>query len=139
MIVLDTNVISELLRPASSPAVRDWLDAQLIETLHLFAITVAELRVGMAIMPAGKRRSVLQARLESEVIPAFRNRILPFDVETTRVYADLMARARQHGKAIGKEDGYIAASALQHGCMVATRDESPFRSAGVEVINPWLA
>jgi len=137
MIVLDTNVISELWRIQPHPTVLAWMNAQTVETLYLSAITVAELRYGIATMPKGRRQTIYHNRLENEVLPMFGKRVLPFELETSRVYSKLMAQARADGKAISKEDGYIAASALTNGFTIATRDESPFRAAGVTVINPW--
>jgi predicted nucleic acid-binding protein len=139
MIVIDTNVISELWKVEPNPNVLAWIDAQAIETLYLSAVTVAELRYGLATMPEGKRRTIYQERLEHEVLPAFAGRVLAFDLDTSKTYADLMARAREGGKAIAKADGYIAATAAAHGLMVATRDTSPFEAGGLEVINPWEA
>jgi len=114
-----------------------WIDSQAVETLYLTAITVAELRYGVAAMPEGKRRTIYQERLEQEVLPTFAARVLAFDVDTSKTYADLMARARAEGKAIGKADGYIAATAAARSLIVATRDTSPFQAAGLDVINPW--
>jgi predicted nucleic acid-binding protein len=138
MIVLDTNVLSELWRVEPNPNVLEWIDSQAVETLYLSAITVAELRYGLAAMTKGKRRTIYQERLESEVLPAFAGRVLPFDLDASAAYAALMARAKAAGKAIGNADGYIAAIAAAHGFAVATRDVGPFRSAGVAVVNPWL-
>ena len=138
MILIDTNVVSEPWRPAPSAAVLAWLDAQAIETLFLSAITVAELRYGIAALPVGKRRTILRDRLEGDVLPLFADRVLAFDLGAAAAYADLMAAARATGKAIGAADGYIAATALAHGLAVATRDVSPFEAAGLRVINPWL-
>jgi predicted nucleic acid-binding protein len=84
MILLDTNVISEPLRPTPEPRVIGWIDAQPMETLYLTAITVAELRAGMALLPAGKRRSGLHESLEKRVLPLFAGRVLPFDLPWTR-------------------------------------------------------
>lgn len=137
MIVLDTNVISELWKAEPAPQVLAWVDAQMVETLYLSAITVAELRFGLAAMPAGRRRTTYLDRLEHEVIPAFTGRILPFDLAASQAYAALMGAARAAGNAIGKADGYIAASALARGFTVATRDTSPFTAAGLAIINPW--
>lgn len=139
MIVLDTNVISELWKAAPEPNVLAWIDAQAVETLYLSAVTVAELRFGLAAMPAGKRRSIYQERLEREVLPAFTSCVLPFDLDASQAYAELMARARAAGKAIGKADGYIAASAAARGFTIATRDTSPFKVAGLNTIDPWEA
>ncbi|MEO8410833.1 MAG: type II toxin-antitoxin system VapC family toxin [Propionivibrio sp.] len=137
MIVLDTNVISELWKVAPDPNVRAWIDAQMVETLYLSAITVAELRFGLAAMPAGKRRAIYQDRLEGEVLPAFTGRVLPFDLDASQAYADLMAQASAAGKAIGKADGYLAATAAARGLIFATRDISPFEAAGLKIVNPW--
>ena len=137
MIVLDTNVVSELWKIEPDSNVLNWIDAQPIETLCLSAITVAELRYGLAAMPEGKRHAIYMQRLEQEVLPVFAGRVLAFDLEASEAYASLMARAKTQGKAIGKADGYIAATAAAHGLMVATRDTSPFLAAGLVVINPW--
>jgi len=137
MIILDTNVISELWKVTPEPMVLAWIDGQMIETLYLSAVTVAELRLGTATMPQGKRRTIYQDRLEREVLPAFAGRILPFDLEASQSYADFMSQAKASGKAIGMADAYIAATAIVRGFTVATRDTSPFLAAGVKVINPW--
>ncbi len=108
-----------------------------IETLYLAAITVAELRFGVALLPAGKRRDRLNESLEKQVLPLFAGRVLPFDMLASQPYATLMAKARAAGLAIGTVDGYIAATAAANGMMVATRDTSPFEAASVSVINPW--
>lgn len=137
MILLDTNVLSEPLRPAPHPEVVAWIDRQAIETLYLAAVTVAELRYGIACMPTGKRRDGLHSALESKVLPLFTGRVLPFDLPATQVYAEAMAHARAQGQAIALADGLIAATAKAHGMAVATRDTQPFEAAGVSVINPW--
>ena len=137
MIILDTNVISESLRPAPETLVLDWVDAQTIETLYLSAITVAELRFGVALLPSGRRKAKLQSRLEDKLLPLFVGRILPFDITVTKTYAELMSQARISGQSIGTADGYIAATATANGMIIATRDAKPFRTAGLQVINPW--
>ena len=137
MILLDTNVISEPWKPVPEPRVLAWIDAQAIETLFLSAVTVAELRFGIGAMPLGRRRSVLHERLEQEVLPLFAGRVLSFDLAASQAYAELMVQARSEGRAIGKADGYIAATAASRGYVVASRDVSPFEAAGVRVLNPW--
>jgi predicted nucleic acid-binding protein len=137
MILLDTNVVSEPLRHAPELRVIEWIDAQVMETLFLSAITVAELRAGVALLPAGKRRSGLEESLETQVLPLFAGRVLPFDLACTEAYAALMARARAAGLAIAAADGYIAAIAAANGFAVATRDTGPFKAASVAVIDPW--
>lgn len=139
MILLDTNVVSEPLRPAPDARVTEWIDAQALETLFLSAITVAELRAGLALLPAGKRRSGLQTSFETRVMPLFSGRVLAFDLGCTHAYADLTAKARASGLAIASAEGYIAAIAVANGLTVATRDTSPFKAAGIAVVNPWQA
>jgi len=137
MILLDTNVVSEPLKAPGDMNVLAWIDAQIIETLYLSAISLAELRFGIAVLPEGKRREILHQRLEQRVLPLFAGRILPFDAAASEAYATLRSRARASGKAIASTDGYIAGIASAHGLAVATRDTSPFEAAGVAVINPW--
>jgi toxin FitB len=137
VIVLDTNVISEPLKPAAAPMVLSWLDQQDIETLFLTTISLAELRYGVAALPDGRRKDGLSAALEQRVIALFGPRILAFDRAAADAYAVIRARARTAGKAIAVADGYIAAIAATPGFAVATRDTAPFEAAGVRVINPW--
>lgn len=137
MILIDTNVISEPWKSAPAAEVVAWLDAQAIETLFISAISVAELRFGVASMPTGRRQTILRTRLEDEVLPHFVERILPFTLSTSQFYSELMAGARASGRAIGMADGLIAAIAAEKGLVVATRDTSPFKAAGLRVINPW--
>jgi toxin FitB len=139
VILLDTNVVSEPLRAAPDKRVVDWIDAQPLETLFLSAITVAELRSGVALLPAGKRRAGLQQGLEKRVLPLFAGRVLPFDLACTPFYAVQLANARAAGLAIAAADGYIAAIAAANGFTVATRDAGAFKAAGVAVINPWTS
>ena len=139
MILLDTNVISEPLRPQPDNHVAEWLDRQLVETLYLSSITVAELRLGVAQLPNGRKKERLHQQLEQVVLPLFAKRILPFDDATAACYATIRADARAKGKAIAAADGYIAATARQHGFIVATRDIAPFLAADLKVINPWDA
>ena len=137
MILLDTNVVSEPLRAVPDARVIAWIDAQPLETLFLSAITVAELRAGGALLPAGKRRTGLQQSLEKQVLPLFAGRVLPFDTACTQAYATLLSKARAEGLAIATADGYIAAIAATHSLAVASRDVGPFKAAGVAVIDPW--
>lgn len=136
MILLDTNVISEMAREHPSPAVGAWLDSQLFDTLFISAITVAEIRFGILILPAGKRRENIHAALASTV-QLFNGRILSFDQSSAERYAELAAAAREAGRGFPTPDGYIAAIAASRGFTVATRDVAPFEAGGVAVINPW--
>ncbi|MDR7927291.1 type II toxin-antitoxin system VapC family toxin [Acidithiobacillus thiooxidans] len=139
MILLDTNVISETQRQEPHAHVIDWLDAQALETLYLSAITVADLRAGVALMPVGKRRISLHENLEKRLLPMFANRVLSFDMTCTKAYAELLAKSRAAGLAVETTDAFIAAVALANGFAVATRDTTPFEAAGLNVINPWEA
>lgn len=138
MIVLDTNVLSEAMKPQPDPAVLAWLDAQAADTLYLTSVTLAELWFGIGAMPAGRRREARARTLEG-LLPLFEGRILPFDTEAARHYAQLAVAARAAGRGLPTPDGYIAAMAAARGFAVATRDAAPFKAAGQEVINPWAA
>ena len=138
MIVLDTNVVSEAMKPEPEPAVRDWLDEQAAETLYISSVTVAELLFGIGALPDGRRKQKLTAALDG-MIPLFEGRILAFDTDAARHYADLAVAARKAGKGFPTPDGYIAAIATAHGFTVATRDASAFSAAGVPIIDPWTA
>jgi toxin FitB len=137
MILLDTNVVSEPLKLTGDVSVLTWIDAQIIETLYLSTISLAELRFGIAALAPGKRRDMLHTSLEQRILPLFVGRILPFDAAASQAYAVLRARARAQGKAIAPADGYIAATASCHDLIIATRDTGPFEAAGLAVINPW--
>lgn len=138
MIVLDTNVVSEAMKPEPDRAVRAWLDEQAAETLYLTSVTIAELLFGIGALPAGRRKQALATTLDG-VLALFDGRILPFDTDAARRYADLAVAARDAGRGIPTPDGYIAAIAVSRGFTVATRDTSAFDAAGVAVIDPWTA
>lgn len=139
MIVLDTNVVSELMRPDPAPAVVAWVDRQAEATLFLTTISLAEIRFGIAAMPAGGRRATLSATFEEKIRPLFESRVLEFTESASKQYAVLRAEARSAGHAIGTMDALIAAIASEHRFAVATRDTAPFAAAGVDVIDPWAA
>ncbi|MFC6009838.1 type II toxin-antitoxin system VapC family toxin [Nocardia lasii] len=137
MIILDTNVISEPTTKAPDQRVIEWLDAQSTDTLFLSAVTVGELRFGIAAMPLGRRRDEFTIWLEDYTVPAFADRVLPYDLAAAAEYGRLMARARATGHAIAAADGMIAATAAAAGFAVATRDTAPFEAAGIPTIDPW--
>jgi predicted nucleic acid-binding protein len=137
MILLDTNVVSEAMKPQPNRSVVAWLDAQAAETFFLSSITVAELLFGVGALPTGKRKDALAAALD-DVLDLFATRILSFDVEAARCYADLAVQARATGAGFPTPDGYIAGIAAAHGFAVATRDTSAFTAAGLTVIDPWI-
>jgi len=137
MIILDTNVVSEPMKPNRNPAVQNWLDRQAIETLYLTTTSLSELLVGVGMLPDGKRKDGLAAALEELLAELFGPRILPFDRPAAIAYASLVGRARRTGYLLSVADGQIAASAIDRGFAVATRDTEPFTAAGATVINPW--
>ena len=138
MILLDTNVVSEAMKPEPAPTVRAWLDAQAAETLYLSSVTIAELMFGIGALPDGKRKDKLADALDG-VMELFADRVLPFDSDAARHYANLAVKARAAGRGFPTPDGYIAAIAASTGFVVATRDTSAFDAAGMEVIDPWKA
>ena len=138
MFVLDTNAVSELMRPAPDPAVASWVAGLTTATLFLAAITEAELRFGLAVMPPGRRRDGLAAGLERMLRPGFANRILPFDSAAARPYAEIAAARRASGRPVSHPDNQIAAIAHSRGMVVATRNIRDFEGMGVALINPWV-
>jgi toxin FitB len=136
MIVLDTNVVSEAMKPEPHPAVRAWLNDQAAETLYLSSVTLAELLFGIAALPAGHRKDMLAQALDG-LLELFRDRVLPFDTDAARCYAELAVTAKLGGRGFPTPDGYIAAIAASRDFIVASRDTAPYEAAGVAVINPW--
>ena len=136
MILLDTNVISEAMKPAPDPAVSAWLDDQSAETLYLSTTTIAELSFSSGALPDGRRKDMLVVALDG-VLTLFADRILPFDTRAARRYGDLAVKARVAGKGFPTPDGYIAAIAGAHGFAVASRDIGALAVAGLTVIDPW--
>ncbi len=139
MILLDTNVLSELMRPAPDPAVEQWLAAQPDASVFISAITEAELRYGAALLPSGKRSAALTAEIEGMLEEDFGGRILPFDSLAAQAFATLAAERRQAGKPISQADAQIAAVARSRGASLATRNAPDFQDCGIEVINPRIA
>ena len=137
MIILDTNVVSELLRPAPSLAVEAWLAAQDGATVFFTAIGEAELRLGAAILPAGRRRTSLAEAIDAMLEADFRNRILPFDTAAAQAYAAIAATRRAAGRPISQFDCQIAAIARNKQAVLATRNKVDYEDCGIEVINPW--
>ncbi len=137
MIILDTNVISEIAKIGRSSNVVTWLDQQSAESLYLTATSLSELLTGLEIMPSGKRKETLKIGLNELIARLFDSRVLPFDKDAAVANAFLVAKARAAGKSISIQDAQIAAIAYVHGFSVATRDTAPFNALGVSVINPW--
>ncbi|VXD04473.1 VapC ribonuclease Y4jK [Enterobacterales bacterium 8AC] len=139
MIILDTHVVSELLRPAPHYTVLKWLDEQDTYQFYLSAIVVAELYTGITCMPAGKRQLDLQNRLDLMLQEEFPERILPFDADCAIQYAELMGANRRRGTIISMADNQIAATCLHYGAVLATRNTKDFIHSGVTLIDPWQA
>ena len=137
MIILDTNVVSEPVKPSANPAVIAWLDRQHPETLYLTATSLAELLTGVELLPEGRRRMGLSSALQELIARLFGARILPFDEVAAASYASIVGLTRAHGKALSIGDAQIAAIAKLHGFAVATRDREPLLHAGIQVIDPW--
>lgn len=137
MIILDTNIISELLCPAPAPEVGAWLAGQNGADVFLTVISEAELRYGVAILAQGKRRDALGIVMDNILTVDFQGRILPFDSMAAREYAKTASMRRAAGKPISHFDCQIAAIARAHNASVATRNTSDFEGCGIEVIDPW--
>jgi predicted nucleic acid-binding protein len=137
VIILDTNVVSEPIKPNGNATVRAWLDRQEIDTLYVTATSLAELLAGIQMLPRSKRRDRLNEDMATLFNTVLTTRILPFDEVAARAYAEIIADARVAGRTISIADGQIAAIAKVRGFSVATRDIAPFIAARVPVIDPW--
>ena len=138
-VLLDTNVVSELMRRTPDPAVAMWAAGQPLESLFFSAVGEAELRYGAAVLPAGQRRETLVSDIERMLDEAFENRVLPFDSSAARAYADIAAMRRSAGRPVAPADCQIAAIARSRRMAVATRNVRDFEDADIEVVDPWAA
>lgn len=138
MILLDTNIVSELMKAAPSERVLAWLNNQ--ENVHLYvcAITVAEISYGLSVLPNGKRRKLLEMRFEQFLNQAFAGRVLAFDESAGHIYGNLMGYRKEQGQPFSILDGQIAAIALVNNFAVATRNTKDFTNLGIELINPFV-
>ena len=137
MIILDTNVISEFSRPMPNQDVINWIVSSTPHDLSITAITEAELRYGIGVMPPGQRREAVLTRIERMLMRYFAGRILPFDSNAAKSYATIAASRRIAGRPISHADCQIAAIAHSVGAAVASRNVRDFEGCGIEVINPW--
>ena len=137
MIVLDTNVVSELMRPSPDPAVEAWVAGRAAASLFFSAVGEAELRYGVAVMLAGRRRDRLVSEIESMLREDFEDRVLPFDSGAARAYADIACARRVAGRPVSQADCQIAAIARSRGMAVATRNVRDFEDMGIELLDPW--
>jgi len=139
MIVLDTNVISELVRRTPDEAVLAWFDAQDQTTFHLTTMTAAELLEGALRLPRGARRSALVATIATVLDVDFADRVLPFSADSALDYAEIMVTRRTSGHPIAPQDAIIAAVSRSCGATLATRNTKGFAGLGLDVVNPWEA
>src|SRR3954447_18666469 len=139
MIVLDTNVISELMRPTPSPEVLRWFAAQSAPALFTTTITMAEVLFGVELLPRGKRRTALETAVSMTFQEDFAGRILPFDIGAALLYAPIVAGREKAGRPISQFDSQIASICLSRGAILATRNSRDFETCGVQLLNPWMA
>lgn len=137
MIVLDTNVVSEPLKPEPNAAVLDWLNAQEPQTLYLTTVNLAELLAGVEVLPVGRRRDALAQALSTQVLALFGGRMLSFDAKAADAFAKTNAGAQAQGNVMGFADCAIGAIARANGFALATRNVRDFKGAGVSLIDPW--
>lgn len=137
MILLDTNVVSELMKSTPAPAVFGWVSRQAPGDLFISTISMAEILFGIELLPKGKRRDSLLREAETTFARDFAGRVLVFDEQAARAFASLVASRRIRGRPIGIADGQIAAIASCHQASLATRDTGDFEGCGVRLVNPW--
>lgn len=138
MIILDTNVVSEMMRPAPQPAVLKWFATQSFEDVHITAITMAEILFGIQLLAAGKRRGALQAGAD-KTFAVFAGHILPFDDRAAYEFSIIASARRKRGSPISEFDAQISAIALVNGATLATRNTDDFQGRGVQLVDPWKA
>ncbi len=137
MIILDTNVVSELIKAHADPRVMSWLGKTLSSDIHTTIITEAELRYGIAILPEGQKKQQLLSSVEFQFANAFSKRTLHFKPPCAAIYAQIMADCRKIGRPIEPLDAQIAAIAKTHNATLATRNTADFEYTGITLINPW--
>jgi predicted nucleic acid-binding protein len=137
--LLDTNCISELVRPTPEPRVVDWFETANEEMLYLSVLTLGEIRSGLAGLAQGKRRTHLESWLEIELPARFAGRIVAIDAAIADRWGFIAAAARRKGKALSVIDGLLAATALHHNLTVVSRNARDFASTQVPVLNPWVS
>ena len=137
MIVLDTNVISELIRPAPAEQVMQWVASQPILLLYTTSVTQAEMLYGMEILTKGKKKKALEAALSGMFDEDFRDRVLGFDSACAKYFAEIAATRKTLGQPISQFDAQIAAIARSRRAALATRNTADFAACGVKLVNPW--
>ena len=137
MILVDTNVVSELMRTAPEPSVVQWMNRQPPSQLHLASVSIAEITYGISILPHGRRRHGLQQRFDRFIAAGFAERVLGFDLAAALHYGEIMGSCKEVGRPMSVVDGQIAAPARSRGCVLATRNVTDFEACGLDLINPW--
>jgi predicted nucleic acid-binding protein len=137
LIVLDTNVLSEVMRANANPIVVNWLDGQNRSSTFVTSITLAETLFGLELLPHGRRREALALTIDRMFREQFPGRVLPFDQEAAKEYSSLAGERKRAGRPISQSDAMIAAIARNRGLAIATRDEKGFAGCGVRIVNPW--
>jgi predicted nucleic acid-binding protein len=137
MIILDTNVISELMRAKPEPVVVDWFRVRSLLEMATTAINLAEIRLGLARLPFGRRRRELEVTFNSLAARGFADRVFDFDASAADAYGDLAVERERAGRRLEGFDGLVAAIAKSRGMPIATRNTNDFEGLGIEVINPW--
>jgi hypothetical protein len=136
MTILDTNVVSEIMRPVPEPLVLRWFANLVVEDTYITAITVAEILLGVELLPVGKRRDVVRGGAE-RTLAVFGGHVLAFDDSGARAFSLISSTRRRQGKPMSEFDAQIAAIARVHGAALATRNTDDFESCGVKLIDPW--
>jgi predicted nucleic acid-binding protein len=139
MIILDTNIVSELMKTSPTKAVLEWLDQQSIMDLFLTSITIAEISYGLSILSKGSRRHSLEEIFHKAIIETFQYRILSFDESAAHVYGKIMANRKKQGRPMSMADGQIAAIASVHRACIATRNTSDFLNCELNLVDPFLS
>ena len=137
--LLDTNVLSETMKPRPAAAIASWMRAQPLRSLFTAAVCQAEILAGIAVLPPGRRRVELEAMAQAIFSQDFDGRVLPFDAQAATAYAELFAIRRQRGRPIETPDLIVAATAHAHDAAIVTRDVGGFEGCGLTLINPWDA
>lgn len=138
MIVLDTNIISEMMKSIPDPKILSWIDKQEISELFITTVTIAEISYGIDVLPEGKRREALEEAFNKTLEQAFCHRVLSFDQESAYLYGKIMGKRKLQGRPLSILDGQIAAIACFHDFSIVTRNERDFIGCNINVINPFL-
>lgn len=138
MILIDTNIISEMMKSSPSAKVIGWMSSQDAAQLYVASITIAEIAYGLYILPDGKRRHTLEDAFEKTIQNGFKGRVLAFDESVVHLYGNIMGRRKELGRPMDVPDGQIAAIARAYQCQLATRNIKDFQDCDLELINPFI-